>query len=138
MKKITLSSFVIILISSLILTLGACTSKDNNKLELNTPHSGMIFNTNEINISGKLTNKTVDYFFYQIDDGHSYIGDGKIVPEGDGGFDVNIETRTPSNAYVTINFYLDEDNNGVFEPETDTEQLLGSVEIIFNESAIVR
>lgn len=50
---------------------------------------------------------------------------------------MSIETRAPSNAYVTINFYLDEDNHRVFEPKTDTKQLLGSV-VIFNESTVVR
>lgn len=122
---------------ALILMLTACGGNEV-KLQLDNPRPGTVLDTRQIQISGKASNLRETYFFYQIEDGHSFIGEGKLTVDREGRFDLVAEVKTPSNANATISFYLDEDHNGEFDVETDTEQKIGSVGLVFDESLVQR
>lgn len=128
-------SALVVPLIAVIFILAAC-SENKAELQLDTPRSGAVLDTRKIQISGKVSNFKESYFFYQIEDGHSFIGEGKLTVDREGRFNSAVEVSAPSNAYAIIIFYADEDHNGRFDVETDTRQKIGSVTVEFDESVV--
>ncbi|GGH72441.1 hypothetical protein GCM10008014_58810 [Paenibacillus silvae] len=121
----------------LLLTLFACSSAKKAELTLSSPIEGAKLETTTLRIAGSISDQNVSYFFYQIEDGHSFIGSGKITIN-DGEFDEMVEFNTPSNGGGMVNFYLDEDGDGNFDEEKDTQKVLLSIPVTYDESIVKR
>ncbi|TCZ81100.1 M56 family metallopeptidase [Paenibacillus albiflavus] len=94
--------------------------------------SGLIFT-----ISGKINGLSQNYFFYQIEDGHGYLSEGRIDVRENGTFKMDLSIKPPSNEYGLLSFYLDANDDGVFDVELDTEHRLASYELKFNQSLVI-
>jgi len=85
----------------------------------------------EFEISGKVTGLKEDYFFYQVEDGHGFLSDGKIVVQKNGEFKTTISIKPPTNEFGQITFYSDGNQNGEFDIEIDTQQKIKSYDLVF-------
>ncbi|MEK4053617.1 hypothetical protein MHB84_08190 [Paenibacillus sp. FSL F4-0087] len=132
MKKILIFLFSLSLIS-----VSACSSTKKVELTLSSPVEGTKLETTQLHIAGTISDQDISYCFYQIEDGHSFVGSGKITID-EGKFDEMVEFSAPSNGNGMVNFYLDEDHNGTFDEETDTGKVLQSVSVTFDESIVQR
>jgi hypothetical protein len=113
-------------------------TEDEVQVQVSSPEDGITLSEQRIHLEGNINNQTVKHFFYQIEDGHSFLGDGKIIPDEEGQFNVQINfSIQPSNGHGQLFFYLDEDNNGLFEIETDTKTEIGSLPLRFAESMVL-
>lgn len=92
----------------------------------------------DMNISGKIEGKPIPYFFYQLEDGHGYLSEGRVEVQADGSFASTIHLKSPTNGHGTINFYGDVNQNGQFDIEEDTVLKLGFADLVFEPSLIVR
>jgi hypothetical protein len=134
MKK---KGFFLLFLLLLTLTLYACSSDKKVELTLSSPIEGAKLETTKLRIAGNISDQNVSYFFYQIEDGHSFIASGKITID-EGKFDEMVEFNTPSNGDGMISFYLDKDGDGTFDEEMDTQKVLLSIPVAFDESIVQR
>ncbi len=65
------------------------------------------------------------------------MSDGKIYLQKTGEFKTNITIKAPSNEFGQIAFYRDVNQNGEFDVETDTQQKIGSYELVFDKFLVV-
>ncbi|GIP33190.1 hypothetical protein [Paenibacillus sp. J2TS4] len=91
----------------------------------------------KMSLSGKLEGELLPYFFYQIEDGHHYLAEGRIDVEDNGDFAADIRLKSPTNGFGSIVFYGDADHDGQFDVEKDTDRKLGNSFFQFEESLIV-
>lgn len=91
----------------------------------------------DMNISGKIEGKPIPYFFYQVEDGHGYLSEGRVEVQANGSFASTIRLKSPTNGYGTINFYGDVKGNGQFDIEEDTDLKLGFADLVFEPSLVV-
>lgn len=132
-----MNRIIIFLLSLSLLSFSACSSTKKVELTLSTPAEGAKLETTQLHIAGSISDQDIAYFFYQVEDGHSFTGSGKIKVDK-GQFDEKVELNAPSNGDGIVNFYLDENLNGTFDEETDTVKVLQSVSVTFDEFIVQR
>ncbi|MGG1444794.1 hypothetical protein ABE354_22600 [Brevibacillus laterosporus] len=110
--------------------------KEKPILIFTTPKEDTIISNLSITVEGIVEKEGLNYFFYQVEDGHSHLSSGKVVVEKNRTFKTQIKMLDPSNKYGTVNFYADTNNDGVFSVEQDTKDLLGSLHFVFDDSLV--
>lgn len=89
-------------------------------------------------ISGKVNGKKIPYFYYQVEDGHGFLATERVELNKNRNFDKIITISPPSNGYGQIVFYYDSEQQDVFNVESQTLQKIGTVDLVFDPSLIVR
>ncbi|OBR65737.1 hypothetical protein A7K91_14340 [Paenibacillus oryzae] len=131
----------ILLLLSLVILSGC--SKEQNKEQnkdqvvLEAPkESSIVTEDLKIQLKGKLMGEGLDYVFYQLEDGHTYLASGRIDRNQDGAFDIQIKLdKPPDNHYIGLFFYADENNDGEFDPEVDGQTVLKNVNLQYQPSS---
>ncbi|MGN7380832.1 hypothetical protein [Paenibacillus sp. SAFN-117] len=90
-----------------------------------------------LQLSGKIKGVSLPYFFYQVEDGHHFLAEGKIEVRDNGEFSAAIPLKRPTNGFGSVVFYADLNANGRYDLEEDTEWKLGSAFFAFEESLVV-
>lgn len=103
----------------------------NEDIEIYSPKPSETVLTLEFTLSGKVLKNNVPYFFYQVEDGHGYVSEGMVEVNEDNTFSTNIEISNPTNSAGTITFYLDSDNDKIFNLEENVNEQFGQMMIEF-------
>jgi len=123
-----------LLVLFLVLFLSGCLGKEASVvLELQPA----VISKLEFEISGKISSLKQDYIFYQVEDGHVFLSDGKIDLQKNGEFKTKITIKSPSNEFGQIAFYRDVNESGGFDVEIDTQQKIGSYDLVFDKIIVV-
>lgn len=132
MKNILCSLIVWLCVSCLM---AGCEDEDLEvQLSLSSPKEGAVITNETIRVEGVIHSKKIRYFFYQVEDGHTFLGEGIIHTDPKGRFETDIKlTKPPTNEHIAVLFYLDADDNGKFDVEIDTETPIGMVALKYKK-----
>ncbi|MCI3920892.1 hypothetical protein MO973_11670 [Paenibacillus sp. TRM 82003] len=118
--------------------LAGCAEAPSSVEAKQIPYDGKL-TKREFSIAGQVKGKPVEYFFYQIEDGHKFLGEGTIHVFEDNTFRANISLDvSPSNGFGGIYLYADENGDGAFTVTADTFTELGMVPLAFDETIVKR
>ncbi|GGH16132.1 hypothetical protein [Paenibacillus segetis] len=129
MNKILLLAFI-----SLFIITGC---KSGNKVIIELVEKPEVISQLDFTISGEVKGLKSNYIFYQIEDGHGFLSEGKINLQNNGTFRSSLSIKSPTNEYGILSFYSDVNHNGIFEIEIDTVQKLGSFDLLFHKSIVM-
>jgi len=124
---------ILLLLLASVLFLSGCLNKEAS-IELEERPT--VISKLEFEISGKIKGVKQNYVFYQVEDGHGFLSDGKISLQKNGEFKAKITIKSPTNEFGQIVFYHDVNQSGEYDVETDTQQKIGSYDLVFNKSLV--
>ncbi len=127
---------VLVLLLSLIWLTSCSKEQHHDPIILDTPEQSTIVTEDlTIQLKGRLLGEDMDYVFYQMEDGHSFLGSGRIDRDQDGEFDIQIKLdKPPDHQYIGLYFYPDENKDGEFDPPIDTLTELKKVDLQYQPS----
>lgn len=139
-----MKSLVIILITAMLI-ISACglnktqyaNSSDyysNEFIKLTFPKQSDTILSLNFPLTGEILKPGIEYFFYQVEDGHGFLSTGIVEINDDGKFNTNIEIINPTNPQGYIIFYFDSDNDRKFDLEENVNEEFGMVSISFSPS----
>lgn len=131
-----MNKVLLLMLMSLFIVTGCNNSGDDQVIvELNEQPN--LISSLDFTISGQVKGLSQNYFFYQVEDGHGFLSEGKIDVQKNGSFNTSLSLKSPSNEFGELVFYSDADGNGIFDVELDTEQQLASYELTFDKTIVV-
>lgn len=130
-----MNKILLLMLMSLFIIVG-CNSNSDNKVMVELNEQPLHISSLDFTISGQVKGLKQSYFFYQIEDGHGFLSEGKIDVQENGAFISSLTIKSPSNEYGMLMFYLDVNGNGVFDVELDTEERIASFELSFHKSIV--
>lgn len=119
---------------SLVVFFTGCQNKTIS-IELDQPTA--VISNLEFEISGRVNGLKEHDFFYLVEDGHSFLSEGKVTLQKNGEFKAKITIKSPSNNFGQLVFYRDVNQNGEFDIEMDTQQKISTYDLVFDKSLIV-
>lgn len=128
---------VLLLMFMSLFIIAGCNSNSDNQVTVELDEQSMLISGLDFTISGQVKGLKQNYFFYQIEDGHGFLSEGKIDVQKNGTFKTSLTIKSPTNEFGELRFYSDANGNGVFDVELDTEQSLASYELTFHKSIVI-
>lgn len=119
---------------TLALFFGGC---QNKTVSIELDEQPSVISNLEFEISGKIDGLEQDYLFYQVEDGHGFLSDGKVTLQKNGEFKAKITIKSPTNDFGLLAFYRDVNQNGKFDIEIDTQQKIVSYDLVFDKSIVI-
>jgi len=106
----------------------------NEFIKIYSPKPFEMISSLKFSLTGKILKPNIEYFFYHVEDGHSYLSTGMVETNHDGTFHTDIEISNPTNSTGAIIFYSDSDNDKTFNIEENVNEEFGSMIINFSPS----